>query len=172
MFIFDAILLIILSGFVFYGLFKGFIKMVFDFLGFLVGIFIATHFYIPFAAWLQGLGWGSENLLKIIAFVVLFSVAAKVARIVLSLVSKFFKIISFIPFAKTIDRIIGVILGLALGSLSLSVLIFLLASYIGDGSKLASWLAQSNIVPWLLKIANIIMPLLPEAFKAIKDIIV
>lgn len=172
MFIFDVILVIIISGFVFYGLFKGFLKMVFDFLGFLVGIFVASHFYIPFADWLQGLGWGSENLLKIIAFVVLFSVSAKVARIAFSLLSKLFKIISFIPFAKTIDRIIGTILGLVLGALILSVLIFLLTSYIDEASNLAKWISQSNIVPWLLKIGNIIMPLLPEAFLTIKDIVV
>ncbi|MCF7820168.1 MAG: CvpA family protein [Candidatus Pacebacteria bacterium] len=171
MFIFDAILLIILAGFVFYGLFKGFVKMVFDFLGFIAGIWVASHYYIQFAQWLQGLGWGSENLMKVIAFVVLFAVTAKVAGIVFALLEKFFKIISIIPFAKTINRIIGATLGLALGSLSLSVVIFLLASYTSETSNLAKWLSQSGIVPWLLKVGNLLMPLLPEAFEAVKTII-
>ena len=46
MIIFDAILLIILAGFVFYGLFFGLIKTLGSLAGVIVGAFIASHFYL------------------------------------------------------------------------------------------------------------------------------
>ena len=166
----DVIILIIIAGFVFYGFFKGFIKMIGDFIGFIAGVYISTHYYLDFAYTLHNWGINSENLAKIISFVVLFSVSSKLISIFLSLFKYFFKAISLLPFVKTINRVLGAVVAFAIGSLSLGLLVYFLSKYIGETSKLAERLTESSFVPWLLKLGDILMPLLPEALKLIKGV--
>lgn len=166
----DVILLIILTGFVFYGFFKGFIKIIGDFVGFIAGVYISTHYYLDFAYLLHNWGVNSENLAKIISFVVLFAVSSKLISIFLSLFKYFFKAISLLPFVKTINRVLGAAVAFSIGSLSLSLLIYFLSKYINESSRLAERLIESSFVPWFLKLSDILMPFLPEALKIIKGI--
>ncbi len=166
----DVILLIILTVIVFYGFFKGFIRIIGDFVGFIAGVYISTHYYLNFSYLLHNWGVNSENLAKIISFVVLFSISSKLISVFLSFFKYFFKAISLLPFVKIINRILGVLIAFAIGSLSLSLLIYFLSKYINESSRLAERLIESNFVPWFLKIGDILMPILPEALKIIKGI--
>jgi membrane protein required for colicin V production len=171
MILFDTILIVILVGFVFYGLFKGIIKMIGGLAGLFIGAWVASHYYIDFANWLSGFNLGSDYILKIISFVVLFALASKLISLVFSLLEKVLKLIFLIPFVKTLDRLLGAVLGLAVGSISIGLILFVISKYVPTGTDVATWLVNSELAPLLLSTAKVLMPLLPEALKLLTGII-
>ncbi len=171
MYIFDTILIVILAGFLFYGLFKGVVRMIGDLAGLIIGAWIASHYYLAFAGWLASFNLGSENVIKIIAFIVLFGVASKLVGFIFMILEKAFKIISIIPFVKFFNKVIGGILGLLLGSLGIGLIIYVISKYAWIGTKMALWLEESQVAPILLNFANLLLPLLPKALKMLEGII-
>jgi hypothetical protein len=57
------------------------------------------------------------------------------------------------------------------GALFLGLIIFVASRYAIIGNFFGDNIAQSFIAPWLLKVVDIILPVLPEALKALKSII-
>ncbi|MFZ4648450.1 MAG: CvpA family protein [Patescibacteria group bacterium] len=169
--IFDIVLLLIIAGFVFNGLSKGLIRLLGNLVGLIIGAFIASHFYLVFFEWSKHLMNGHDNIGKVIAFIVIFTVAAKVTDWVFIWVEKLFNLVSFIPFTKLINRILGATLGLVEGSLFLGLIIFVSSRYAIIGSLFGNQLLTSKISPLLLKTVNIVMPILPEALKALQSIL-
>lgn len=66
--IFDIILLIILAGFVFYGLFFGLIRTFGSLVGMVVGLWLTFIFYLTVFGWVKNLFFGHELVGKIITF--------------------------------------------------------------------------------------------------------
>ena len=169
--IIDVILTIILFGFVFYGLFFVLIKTLGSLVGVVVGAFIASHFYIIVFGWAENLFFGYNNLGKVICFMVLFAISNRLICLIFALLDKTFHIISIIPFLKTINRLAGAILGFIEGGLVLGLILYVVARYSFIGHWIGDWLAGSQLAPFLLKFANILLPLLPEVLKKIQGII-
>lgn len=169
--IFDIVLILIVAGFVFYGLSKGMIRLLGNLVGLIIGAFVASHFYLIFFEWGKHLLSGHENIGKIIAFVVVFVVAAKVTDWVFIWIEKLFNLISFIPFTKFLNHLLGGILGLVEGGLFLGLIIFVSSRYAVIGSLFGNQLITSKVAPSLLKTVDIIMPVLPEALKALQSIL-
>ena len=169
--IFDVILLIILAGFVFYGLFFGLIKTVGNLAGVIVGAFIASRFYIPVFYWAEDLFFGYENLGKVITFIVLFTIVNRIVGLVFALIDKSFGLISIIPFLKTINRLGGAVLGFVMGGLILGLILYVASRYAIIGYFAGDMIANSQIAPFLVKFAGILTPLLPEMLKKLKSII-
>lgn len=168
---FDLLLVIIWSGFVFYGFFKGLIRLLGHIVGLILGAFVASHFYLQFFKWGENLFYGRDNLGKVISFIVIFVVTMRVTDLVFVLIEKVFKLISIIPFTKLINRLLGAALGLLEGALFLGLIIFVVSRYALLESMLGSQLSTSQIAPLLLKMTNIVLPVLPEALKALQSII-
>ncbi len=169
--IFDISLLVILGGFLVSGLFQGLIRLVGRVIGLIVGAYVASHFYLAFFGWWHNLAAGHENIGKIIAFIILFILAAKLSDLAFALIEKAFKIIAIIPGSKYINNILGGILGIFEGALFLGLIIYVVSRYIPMGNFFSEQIAASIVSPYLLKVVNIVLPLLPEALKALKSII-
>ncbi|MCX6795636.1 MAG: CvpA family protein [Candidatus Falkowbacteria bacterium] len=169
--IFDIVLLLILAGFVFNGLAKGLIRLFGRLVGVIVGAFVASHFYLVFFAWSKHLMNGHDNIGKVASFIIIFVVAAKLTDWAFIAIEKLFDLVSFIPFTKLINRILGGILGLVEGSLFLGLIIFVSSRYAIIGSLFGNQLIASKMAPFLLKVVNIMMPVLPEALKALQSIL-
>ncbi len=101
----------------------------------------------------------------------IFTVVAKVTDWVFVWIEKLFNLVSFIPFTKVINRLLGGFLGLVEGSLFLGLIIFVSSRYAVIGSLFGDQLLTSKISPFLLKAVNIIMPVLPDALKALQSIL-
>ncbi|MDD5295226.1 MAG: CvpA family protein, partial [Patescibacteria group bacterium] len=71
--IFDIILLIILAGFVFYGLFFGLIRTLGSLAGVIIGAWLASRFYLEVFSWVGDLSFGFNNLGKVVVFIILFT---------------------------------------------------------------------------------------------------
>ncbi|MFA6514612.1 MAG: CvpA family protein [Patescibacteria group bacterium] len=171
--IFDVVLAIILAIFIFKGLSKGLIRSLGHIVGLIIGAYTASHFYLIFFEWGSSWAWVANHQAasKVIAFIILFVVATRLTDFVFYLIEKVFNFLAIIPGSKYINNILGAILGLLEGALFLGLIIFVASRYAIIGNFFGDNIAQSFIAPWLLKVVDIILPVLPEALKALKSII-
>ncbi len=169
--IFDTILLILLFGFIFYGLFFGLIRMVGVFVGIFVGAFVVSHYYLVVAEWLNPFFFGYDNLGKVVVFILLFGIINKIIVLLFMLLDKIFNILSIIPFLKTINRLAGAVLGFFVGSLTLGLILYVISKYAILTTWFGQWMADSQMVPFLMGYTDILLPLLPEALKALQSVI-
>lgn len=169
--IIDVILLLILAGFVFYGLFFGLIRAVGTFIGVIVGAWLASHFYLTLYSWIDPVFFGFENLGKVLSFLIVFSLTNRLVCFAFYLLDKVFGIISIIPFLKTINRLAGAIFGLAAGALALGLTIFVISRYAILEHWLGQWLLESNLAPKLLQFTKILMPVLSDSLITLKGLI-
>ena len=173
--IFDISLLVILVGFIFNGLAKGLIDLLGRVVGLIVGAFVASHFYLAVFEW----GWvknifaSHDSLGKVIIFIVLFVLVTRLIGVAFKIIEKVFNLIAIIPGSKYINNLAGAVLGFFEGALFLGLIIFVVSRYalITDFLGLSAQLQSSVVSPVLLKIVNLILPILPEALKTLKSII-
>lgn len=168
---FDIILIVLWSAFIFYGFWKGLIKLLGSLVGLIIGAYIASHFYLKFYQWSQGLFGSHENLGRVICFIILFAAVIKITDILFTLIEKAFHLISFIPFTKLINRLLGAAVGLVEGALFIGLIVFVISRYTLISSLFGSRLSTSQVAPILLKAVNILLPILPKALKALQSII-
>jgi len=109
--IFDTILLIILAGFVFYGLFFGLIRTLGSLVGIVAGAWLASRLYLSVYEWAENLFFGYDNLGKVVTFIILFVLINRLVGFAFTLLDKAFNIISIVPFLKTINRLAGHLAG-------------------------------------------------------------
>jgi len=169
--IFDTILLISWAGFVFYGLFFGFIRLIGNFVGLIVGVFLASRFYIDFYESFSYLFGGYAGLGKIASFLLLFGIISKLVSFGFAILEKVFNLLTIIPFLKSFNKLGGAILGLCLGAIIIGLLLYLGSKYFLIDSLFGSSIATSKIAPILLYFAKIVEPLLPEAMRTMKSLI-
>ena len=167
----DVIMTVILSGFIFYGLFFGLIRTLGNFLGVLIAAFLASRFYLPAAAYLEGFFFGYGNLGRVATFIVLFSLINRLSCFFFYLLDRSFDLISIIPFLKTFNRLGGALLGALTGSLVLGLFLFVAGRYAVVGHWFDFWLQDSQLAPYFLKIAAFLWPLLPEVLTKVKSLI-
>ncbi|MEK7203232.1 MAG: CvpA family protein [Patescibacteria group bacterium] len=160
--IFDTILIVILAGFVFYGLFFGLIKTFGLFFSVVIGVWVASHYYLTIFDWVKNLFLDHSAIGKIIIFFIIFFIVNRLGNFIFALLNSAFNMISVIPFLKSINQIAGVVLGFLMGSLILGLILAIASHYAGDFAWLKNLLAQSKVAPFLLRIVNV-TGLLPTA---------
>lgn len=168
---FDIGLLVILFCFVGNGLAKGLIRLLGQVVGLIVASYVSSHFYLTFYEWGKDIANFGEGTEKFLSFLILFILVTSIIGAVFVVIEKIFNLISIIPFTKMINRLLGGALGLLEGSLALGLILFVAARYAWIGGLFGTQLVNSQVAPWLIKVANIVMPFLPEALKALKSII-
>jgi membrane protein required for colicin V production len=171
--IFDLILAVILAIFVLKGLRKGLIRSLGHIVGLIIGAYVASHFYLVFFEWGKSWAWVASHQAtgKVLAFIIVFVIATRLTDFIFLLIEKLFNLIAIIPGSKYINNILGAVLGLLEGSLALGLIVFVASRYAIIGNFFGDNLTNSFIAPWLLKVVNIILPILPEALKALKSIV-
>ena len=127
--LFDLILLLILGGFVMYGLWFGLIHALGALLGTIAGAFLAARWFEPVSNWVGFLFGGHQNLARIICFLILFTIINRLVGLLFWLIDKIFAVVSIIPFLKTINRLFGAIFGFLEGTLVLGLTLFVASRY-------------------------------------------
>lgn len=170
MILFDLILLLILGGFVLYGLWFGLIHTLGVLVGTIAGAFLAARWYEPVADWAGFLFGGRENLAKIVCFLILFIIINRLVGLVFWLIDKVFSFFKIVPFLSTINRLLGAVFGFLEGTLVLGLTLFIAEKY-----PLGDWfmnsLADSKVADYFITVGKILMPLLPEVLRQIKSLI-
>ncbi len=168
---FDIALIIFVAAFTINGFIKGFIKLLGKIFGLIIGIFIASHFYLQFYEWTQNIFASRVALGKVLSFIIVFVVITVIIDFVFVILEKVYKLISIIPFTKLINRTLGASLGFIEGSLFIGIILFVVSRYAWIGSLLGDKLVNSQVAPFFIKLVNLIMPILPQALKALQSII-
>lgn len=171
MIIFDVALLIILAGFVFYGLFFGLIRAVGSILGVIIGVWLASLSYLQAFSYVQKFFVGREDIGRIITFFVLFILISKIVGFVFMLLDKTFDFISIIPFLGTINRLAGAIFGLLTGALILGLIFFTVKDYPFVGNRISNSISKSKVVPYMIKAVEIAKPILPGVLNTLKNLV-
>ena len=168
---FDIGLLLILAGFVFYGLFFGLIRTFGTFAGVLIGAFLASRFYLPVFDWVQELFFKIPNLGKVLVFIILFTLINRLVGFAFYLIDKAFNIISIIPFLKTFNRLGGAVLGFVTGALILGLVLYVASRYALIDTLFGRWMVDSKMAPLMLRFSDLLLPLLPEMMKKLRSLI-
>ena len=160
----DYVLLVLLLVMALLGLRRGFLQGVGRLVGLIIAFVVATHFALVLGQFLGHNNWG-----YFIAFVIIFGLTIKLVSLAFWILGKVFQIISVIPFFRSFDRILGFLLGLTEGIITLSAMTFFLAKF-----PVNEWLLEqmfgSVVVAVLLKISSVYMPLVPDTIKTIKSL--
>ncbi|MFA6171521.1 MAG: CvpA family protein [Patescibacteria group bacterium] len=164
---FDIFLILVIAGFAFYGLFHGLIKTIGAIIALIVGVWIANLFYLPAYDLAKKIFFGFDTLGHVLVFMVLFVIANRLVNLVFVLIEGSYNSLFFIPFLKTINRLLGAIFGLILGGLIVGFSLYGLEQAGFLKSFLAPYLEGSQIAPPLLKYVGVIVPLLPNLWNKI-----
>lgn len=162
--ILDLILLLILFLFIAFGFVLGLIQTIGSLVGLVVGAWLAGLYYQPFAGWIQTLLPGHGGLANIIAFMLIFTIVNRLVGLLFYVLNKIFNIISIIPFTKSINRLLGALLGCLEGSLFIGISLLFIGHY-----SFSQWfsgiLSASPLAGWFMSMAGFITPLLPATLR-------
>lgn len=167
--LFDLILLIILLVFIILGLALGFVHTLGSILGTFAGAFIAGFLYDGLGTLLEK-AFGHPNLMKIFAFIFLFLLVNRFVGFIFYILDAIFHFLTIIPFLKTINRLLGAILGFFEGLLFIGLSLFVIARF-----PISLWftgvLESSRIAPIFIKVSGILQWMLPEVLKQLQSVI-
>ncbi|MDQ7814794.1 MAG: CvpA family protein [Patescibacteria group bacterium] len=146
MFLVDIILILLLLGFAGAGAKDGFVHTLGRLLGAIIA-FLAARAWSAKIAWIFAIvmpqGWA-----RLIAFIVIFLFITRVAGWVFKLIDGLFEIVKILPFIKSIDKLLGAILGFGEGFIMLGGAIFLVTAY-QLSPTLVTWATSSGVAKWI-----------------------
>jgi membrane protein required for colicin V production len=126
---FDILIVVIIGYSLVRGLFRGLVKELSSLIGVLSGFYAAYTYYGILAKLFSGL-IQDESYLNLLSFLIIFC-SVLIAVSVLGMIVKYLLNISFLGW---VDRIFGVVFGLAKGVLIVSVLFISLTAFLPKGS--------------------------------------
>lgn len=166
--VFDISLIVIIIGFAITGFRLGFIHTLGSVIGTILGVYLASRYYEPMATFIVNhTGWGG-NVPRVIMFILAFVLINRFVGFIFWLLDKIFGLITKLPFISSINRLLGLFLGILEGVITIGVVIFFLERF-PVSEKLMSMIAASDIAEQISKIANIFIPLLPEGLQLLKS---
>lgn len=165
--IFDVVLLIILGCFALFGLWFGLIHTLGALVGTIIGALAAGYYYDGWAQYLSAAFGGGLNVWRVIVFLVIFTVVNRLIGLVFYILERIFRIVSIIPFLKSINRLAGGILGFIEGALVIGLTLYFAGHY-PLGSWFEAMVSGSKFAPYFLKVASILTPFLPQALKTLQ----
>ncbi|MBI4276405.1 CvpA family protein, partial [Candidatus Uhrbacteria bacterium] len=127
--LFDLILAIVVFGFVLSGFWFGVIHALGAVVGLVLGAYVAGQWY---EGWAQALAWlfyGHDNVARIVIFMAIFTLVNRLVGLVFYILERIFKIISVVPFLKTINRLAGAALGFIEGVVVVGAALYLTSKY-------------------------------------------
>jgi uncharacterized membrane protein required for colicin V production len=166
--LFDVFIIVILLLFILWGAVVGIVGMVGNLLGFVAGIILGSKYYLILADFVNKIfPKFNDQLVNVISFIVVLAIISKLVSMAVNLI---FKVISIIPFAKTINKLIGGFVGLIGGILIAGAVVFMLSRY-----PFTPWIKEalllSQLSPTLLLFFKPLTLLLPEVLKEIKSLL-
>lgn len=141
------------------GLWRGAIKAVFGIAGLIGGIALAGHYYLPLASILSS---GEAIWSRIAAYAIILVATLIVASVIGWFVARLVHIVML----GWVDRLIGFILGAAIGSMLCAAVLAIVSKYL---SVMGGVISQSVMAKLLMEQFPLLLALLPEEFDFIAD---
>jgi membrane protein required for colicin V production len=156
----DIVIIVIAVLFGLCGLWQGAIKALFGFAGLVGGIVLAGHYYEQLAGVLSpsGASWSG-----IVAYAIILVATLVVAGVIGWLVSH----LVHITILGWVDRLVGFILGAAMGSILCAAMLAIISKYFAGSQTIIS---QSAIARFLMEQFPLLLALLPEEFDFVRNL--
>ena len=174
---FDIILALILVFFFTLGFVYGFIHALGLIAGVVVGLWAANEYFEVVAAWASStipfigtFSWFSESVVQVISFVVVGVIVFKLVALAFEGIDKLLRMLYVIPFMKSINRLLGAIIGLGEAMLMLSLFFHFIQKVDFLREISMRYTEGSVIAGYLLRVGETIAPILPNAFNAVKNL--
>ena len=164
----DIILLIIIGGFALAGVWFGFVHTLGSVIGTILGVYLATRYFEPVAGWLTGVFTWAGNAPKVVVFVVAFLVINRLVGFGFWFLEKFIGFLTRLPFIRSLNRLLGLLLGAFEGVVTVGIAIYFIERYPLSESIMAR-LATSQVAPYAVSVAAILLPLVPEAIRLLQS---
>jgi len=165
--LFNLIILILLLGSFLFGVICGLWYIISGVVSLILGVILASHYYEFLALKLLSVVSGNLNLAKILAFALIFLGVCIIVSLIFRLLKKVLKLI---PFHGLINRLIGGILGLAMGGLIIGFFLDLSTKF-SLGPEWIAKIVSSEIALFLINLSHILTPLIPQALQEIESAI-
>jgi len=160
----DVVIIMIVSGFVFFGFFFGLVHTLGSLIGTIIGMAITSRLIGP-AFDSVGFLFGGSGAGKVFLFIILFLLISRLIGIAFWLIGKVLGLLAWIPFASTINRLLGAIFGLIEGILVVAVVTYFALQYLPPDT-LTSAIEHSFMAKYLLALVAALQILFPTATKA------
>lgn len=160
----DLVILLALTFFAAFGFATGFIQVLGGFVGAILGAWLAAKIHAPIARWLDPYIPGDYIAAAVVAFVIIFGISNRLVGLLFFMAGKVLHLLTIIPFAKTINRVLGAILGLLEGIVVIGVIVYLI-SHLPAIPGLTEKLNQSVLAPFLNICVGWLLPILPKLLQ-------
>jgi membrane protein required for colicin V production len=150
----DWVFIIIIGVSAIYGLFKGLVKEVISLLAVIIGLIVASRFYMGASPLLIDLGLG-EQAAKILSFFILFIIIFIAIVLIGRLIHRFVHAI----FLGWLNRLGGIGFGFFRGVIVSSIIIIVLTITLSEKAPI---LNQSKLTPHIMSISKVMLSLVPE----------
>lgn len=160
----DLTLLTIVGGFTLFGFWFGFVHTAGSLLGTLAGAFVASRYYEVAAQWLQHITGWEGNRTRVIMFVIILFAVSRLIGFLFFIVDKLLSIITRLPFISSLNRLLGAGLGFLEGVMTIGLFLFFIERF-PVSENFMTKLAQSEFAPKFRAVADVFVPLLPDALK-------
>lgn len=167
MFLVDVILLVIVGLFVLFGLFFGLVHTLGSLIGTILGIVVSTRLIDP-AFDRFGFLLGGGGVAKVVLFVIIFLLVSRLIGLLFWVAEKVLGIFAILPFAKSINRLLGAVFGFVEGVVVVGVVLFFALQYLPDAAVRAA-LEQSAVANYLLATVAALQVLFPESVRVIQS---
>ncbi len=162
----DLILIALLASFVFSGFRLGFIHALGSLIGVALGAYIATHYTTQIALWVAShSGVDIRAFGKWVTFFLIFFIVGRLVGIIFWFVERSVGLLVHLPFLHSINATLGGIVSFFEGALIIGLTISY-AKYL-PVPQVSALFAASKLAPWFIKMANILLPLVPEALRKV-----
>ncbi len=160
----DLIILGVIVAFVVYGMRVGFVRSLVSLFAITLSLLLAANYYQPITFRLTAkTGW-DVNFLGILVFIIIMLVVSRLINFAFWILRRFFSFLRWIPFTVSINRILGMLLGLTEGVLITGItLLFLTAHPLND--RISEYVSESFLVPYLLSLTEFLLRIIPGGFN-------
>jgi uncharacterized membrane protein required for colicin V production len=160
----DIVLILIIGGFTLMGFMQGFIRTVGNLVATILGLYLTGRLIGPFTDRFSFLGGGTVGL--IFSYVILYTILSRLIGIGFWFGEKVLGILSWIPFAKSINRVLGAVFGLIEGMLVVGAVTFFAVHFL-PMDTLRSAIEQSPTALYLVGVMSGLQGFLPQVLKLV-----
>lgn len=165
----DLVLIIVVIAFAGSGIVFGFMKTLGTLLGSVIGLLVANWAIVPVTEKI-GFVFGGGWVATLVVFILIFMLVSKLLGLVFDVLGKVTGIVKVIPFAKTVDRLLGGLFGFVEGVIVLGMVLYFAAFYLPD-TVIAKWVGASSVAGYLVSAMDQIQDVFPEGISLTKPVV-
>lgn len=160
----DVFLFLAMLGFTSFGWMAGAIHAVGSVVGTIAGAYVATNYNVPITEWFLTRVNFPVGTAHVLVFFSTFFIVNRIVGLLFWILDASVDVLHTVPFLKSMNHFLGGIAGFLEGALVLGLGIAYLSAFpFGEGVR--TFFVHSTVAPWLVDMAAVLFPLLPEAWE-------